>query len=81
VRYETCIIVKAIKSNTNYTYYQYVFIAIGVPVRLQAEATDSGIRKKLSKRHQVFIELTETENNYVGVLNTIMTVNIFFCNL
>ncbi|KAH0949346.1 hypothetical protein HN011_009987 [Eciton burchellii] len=47
-----------------------------IPVRshAQTEATDSGIRKKLSQRHRVFLELIETENNYVGILNTIMTL-------
>ncbi|XP_070169784.1 protein ECT2 isoform X3 [Polyergus mexicanus] len=30
------------------------------------------VRENLSKRHQVFLELVETEANYVGILNTIM---------
>ncbi|XP_050460867.1 protein ECT2 isoform X4 [Cataglyphis hispanica] len=32
------------------------------------------VRENLSKRHQVFLELVETEANYVGILNTIMTL-------
>ncbi|XP_019699672.1 protein ECT2 isoform X3 [Harpegnathos saltator] len=32
------------------------------------------VRGNLSKRHQVFLELVETESNYVGILNTIMTL-------
>ncbi|XP_072742510.1 protein ECT2-like isoform X2 [Anoplolepis gracilipes] len=35
--------------------------------------TEYGDTKK-SKRHQVFLELVETEANYVGILNTIMTL-------
>ncbi|KAK9512129.1 hypothetical protein O3M35_000625 [Rhynocoris fuscipes] len=31
-------------------------------------------RKNLSARHQVFLELLQTESNYVGILNTIMTL-------
>ncbi|XP_073980533.1 epithelial cell transforming 2 pebble isoform X2 [Rhodnius prolixus] len=30
--------------------------------------------KNLSARHQVFLELLQTESNYVGILNTIMTL-------
>lgn len=33
--------------------------------------------KNLSARHQVFLELLQTESNYVGILNTIMTVSFF----
>ncbi|CAD6222211.1 GSCOCG00000821001-RA-CDS [Cotesia congregata] len=32
-------------------------------------------RKNLSPRHQVFLELVQTESNYVGILSTIMTVS------
>lgn len=42
---------------------------------IETIATDS-IKEHLSKRHKVFLELVETESNYVGILNTIMTVNI-----
>lgn len=42
---------------------------------IEAVATDSS-KEHLSKRHKVFLELVETESNYVGILNTIMTVNI-----
>ncbi|XP_014245767.1 protein ECT2 isoform X2 [Cimex lectularius] len=31
-------------------------------------------RKNLSARHQVFLELLQTESNYVGILNTIMNL-------
>ncbi|BES95841.1 RhoGEF [Nesidiocoris tenuis] len=31
-------------------------------------------KKNLSARHQVFLELLQTESNYVGILNTIMTL-------
>ncbi|XP_058803287.1 protein ECT2 isoform X7 [Phymastichus coffea] len=32
------------------------------------------VRKTLSPRHQVFLELVQTESNYVGILSTIMTL-------
>ncbi|XP_018317269.1 protein ECT2 [Mycetomoellerius zeteki] len=32
------------------------------------------VKENLSQRHKVFIELVETEANYVGILNTIMTL-------
>ncbi|XP_033226944.1 protein ECT2 isoform X2 [Belonocnema kinseyi] len=35
--------------------------------------TEAG-RKNLSPRHQVFLELVQTESNYVGILSTIMTL-------
>ncbi|CAL1675191.1 unnamed protein product [Lasius platythorax] len=45
----------------------------GIP---EVEAVDTEnlqkVRENLSKRHQVFLELVETEANYVGILNTIM---------
>ncbi|XP_025992199.1 protein ECT2 isoform X6 [Solenopsis invicta] len=31
-------------------------------------------KENLSQRHKVFLELVETESNYVGILNTIMTL-------
>lgn len=31
-------------------------------------------KKKLSARHQVFLELLQTESNYVGILNTIVSL-------
>ncbi|XP_032670809.1 protein ECT2-like isoform X8 [Odontomachus brunneus] len=41
----------------------------------EVEAVDiKKVRGNLSKRHQVFLELVETESNYVGILNTIMTL-------
>ncbi|XP_020288893.1 protein ECT2-like isoform X5 [Pseudomyrmex gracilis] len=40
---------------------------------IETIATDS-IKEHLSKRHKVFLELVETESNYVGILNTIMTL-------
>ncbi|EZA53547.1 protein ECT2 isoform X3 [Ooceraea biroi] len=41
----------------------------------EVESSDTeSTRGNLSQRHQVFLELVETENNYVGVLNTIMTL-------
>ena len=33
--------------------------------------------KNLSPRHQVFLELVQTEINYVNILRTIMTVSTF----
>ncbi|KOC62025.1 Protein ECT2 [Habropoda laboriosa] len=41
--------------------------------KVEAVNTDSS-RKNLSPRHQVFIELVQTESNYVGILSTIMTL-------
>ncbi|KAL0123374.1 hypothetical protein PUN28_005721 [Cardiocondyla obscurior] len=32
------------------------------------------VHENLSQRHKVFLELVETESNYVGILNTIMTL-------
>ncbi|XP_018370733.1 PREDICTED: protein ECT2 isoform X4 [Trachymyrmex cornetzi] len=32
------------------------------------------VKENLSQRHKVFLELVETEANYVGILNTIMTL-------
>ncbi|KAK9301873.1 hypothetical protein QLX08_005930 [Tetragonisca angustula] len=40
---------------------------------VEAVNTDSS-RKNLSPRHQVFLELVQTESNYVGILSTIMTL-------
>ncbi|XP_076645873.1 protein ECT2-like isoform X7 [Halictus rubicundus] len=40
---------------------------------VEAVSTDSS-RKNLSPRHQVFLELVQTESNYVGILSTIMTL-------
>ena len=40
---------------------------------MEAVNTDTS-RKNLSPRHQVFLELVQTESNYVGILSTIMTV-------
>lgn len=37
--------------------------------------------KNLSPRHQVFLELYQTEFNYVSTLNTIMTVSKIFMSL
>ncbi|XP_034949026.1 protein ECT2 isoform X2 [Chelonus insularis] len=36
--------------------------------------TAESTRKNLSPRHQVFLELVQTESNYVGILSTIMTL-------
>lgn len=42
-----------------------------------AEAgVDQTPRKGLTARHQVFLELLQTEINYVDILHTIMTVSI-----
>ncbi|XP_012281493.1 protein ECT2 isoform X2 [Orussus abietinus] len=38
---------------------------------VEAVSTESA-RKNLSPRHQVFLELVQTESNYVGILSTIM---------
>ncbi|XP_012150547.1 epithelial cell transforming 2 pebble isoform X3 [Megachile rotundata] len=40
---------------------------------VEAVNTDN-TRKNLSPRHQVFLELVQTESNYVGILSTIMTL-------
>ncbi|XP_076667106.1 epithelial cell transforming 2 pebble isoform X9 [Andrena cerasifolii] len=40
---------------------------------VEAVNTDNS-RKNLSPRHQVFLELVQTESNYVGILSTIMTL-------
>ncbi|XP_011502842.1 PREDICTED: protein ECT2 isoform X2 [Ceratosolen solmsi marchali] len=40
---------------------------------VEAVNTES-TRKNLSPRHQVFLELVQTESNYVGILSTIMTL-------
>ncbi|CAH1405037.1 unnamed protein product [Nezara viridula] len=39
----------------------------------EEECNDGAHLKNLSARHQVFLELLQTESNYVGILNTIMT--------
>lgn len=45
----------------------------------QAEAaTVETPRKNLSPRQQVFLELIQTESNYVNILHTIMTVSEYF---
>lgn len=36
-------------------------------------------RKGLTARHQVFLELVQTESNYVNILQTIMTVSGVIC--
>ncbi|XP_014601488.1 PREDICTED: protein ECT2 isoform X3 [Polistes canadensis] len=41
----------------------------------EVEAVNAdGARKSRSPRHQVFLELVQTESNYVGILSTIMTL-------
>lgn len=35
----------------------------------------------MSPRQQVFMELLQTESNYVGILHTIVTVSIVILNL
>ncbi|XP_015188030.1 PREDICTED: protein ECT2 isoform X3 [Polistes dominula] len=41
----------------------------------EVEAVNAdGARKNRSPRHQVFLELVQTESNYVGILSTIMTL-------
>ncbi|CAH1405038.1 unnamed protein product [Nezara viridula] len=40
----------------------------------EEECNDGAHLKNLSARHQVFLELLQTESNYVGILNTIMTM-------
>ncbi|XP_051158793.1 protein ECT2 isoform X2 [Leptopilina boulardi] len=40
---------------------------------VEAANSESG-RKNLSPRYQVFLELVQTESNYVGILNTIMNL-------
>ncbi|XP_014215681.1 protein ECT2 isoform X3 [Copidosoma floridanum] len=40
----------------------------------EVEAVNPESSRKLSPRHQVFLELVQTESNYVGILSTIMTL-------
>ncbi|GBP31258.1 Protein ECT2 [Eumeta japonica] len=40
----------------------------------ESEVPDNVVRKLLSPRQQVFMELLQTESNYVGILNTIVTL-------
>lgn len=44
------------------------------------DGSDPGVdqtpRKGLTARHQVFLELLQTETNYVDILHTIMTVSV-----
>ncbi|XP_011689501.1 PREDICTED: protein ECT2 isoform X2 [Wasmannia auropunctata] len=44
----------------------------------EVEAVDTEhlliVKENLSQRHKVFLELVQTESNYVGILNTIMTL-------
>lgn len=51
------------------------------PTKEILDGADSGVdqtpRKGLTARHQVFLELLQTETNYVDILHTIMTVSIF----
>lgn len=54
-----------------------------VCVLLESEVPDTVVRKLLSPRQQVFMELLQTESNYVGILHTIVTVSFqknVFCN-
>lgn len=56
----------------------YIFLG-----EAESVAGDSPLSlKNLSPRHQVFLELYQTEFNYVSTLNTIMTVSNIrvFCN-
>lgn len=50
----------------------------------ETEVPDNVVRKLMSPRQQVFMELLQTESNYVGILHTIVTVrqqsNFFFFN-
>lgn len=41
---------------------------------VESEVPDTVVRKLLSPRQQVFMELLQTESNYVGILHTIVTV-------
>lgn len=38
-------------------------------------------RKGLTARQQVFLELVQTESNYVNILHTIMTVSVHICEI
>ncbi|XP_075983046.1 epithelial cell transforming 2 pebble isoform X2 [Anticarsia gemmatalis] len=40
----------------------------------ESEVPDTVVRKLLSPRQQVFMELLQTESNYVGILHTIVTM-------
>ncbi|XP_028175073.1 protein ECT2 isoform X4 [Ostrinia furnacalis] len=40
----------------------------------ESEVPDNVVRKLMSPRHQVFMELLQTESNYVGILHTIVTM-------
>lgn len=52
------------------------------PDKALLDAAESSIidtpRKGLTARQQVFLELVQTESNYVNILNTINTVSDFF---
>lgn len=43
----------------------------------ETEVPDNVVRKLMSPRQQVFMELLQTESNYVGILHTIVTVRLY----
>ncbi|CAB0013739.1 unnamed protein product [Nesidiocoris tenuis] len=53
-------------------HFKALFLSLFVP-ETETECAETP-KKNLSARHQVFLELLQTESNYVGILNTIMTV-------
>lgn len=42
----------------------------------ESEVPDNVVRKLMSPRQQVFMELLQTESNYVGILQTIVAVSV-----
>ncbi|XP_028028434.1 protein ECT2 isoform X6 [Bombyx mandarina] len=46
----------------------------GKPILEESEVSDNVVRKLMSPRQQVFMELLQTESNYVGILHTIVTM-------
>lgn len=51
------------------TFYKTRFLFV------ESEVPDNVVRKLMSPRQQVFMELLQTESNYVGILQTIVTVS------
>lgn len=43
-------------------------------VEVECVSVSDAARKHMSPRQQVFMELVQTESNYVGILHTIVTV-------
>lgn len=46
-----------------------------IKILTESEVPDNVVRKLMSPRQQVFMELLQTESNYVGILHTIVNVS------